>query len=240
MTQNSFGAGRGSRMSVLTGRRAMPTSDDPGALGRAEGDAEPGVSDQARGAAEAAGTTPHLRSTLMASGAIARAQHPHPKEVPMTEPTTSAAGGVAAWKLAGGILGIGIVASALGFLVLLPRTAKEAALRAGATMAGSALIGPFLVAAAYSRWPELFGSGVKLASVMGLEPWFGLFMVGAPLLALGGLPCWWILGAAVLWLERRRGKDLGELARDARADAASVVAIGAAATTSSTAKEPTP
>lgn len=141
----------------------------------------------------------------------------------MSEPASSAAGGFAAWKLAGAILGIGVVASALGFLVLLPKTAKEAALRALATMAGSALLGPFLVAALYSKWPEVFASGVTMADKMGLEPWFGFFIIGAPLLAMGGLPFWWILGAMVLWFENRKAKDLGQLIADARADAGRVV-----------------
>lgn len=142
----------------------------------------------------------------------------------MPEPTSSsAAGGIAAWKLAGGILGIGVVASAMGFLVLLPKTAKEAAVRVVATMIGSAMFGPFLVAALYSHWPEVFASGTRLAVGMGLEPWLGLFIIGAPLIAMGGLPFWWLLGAAVLWLEKRRGKDLGELAADARADVGKVL-----------------
>lgn len=135
----------------------------------------------------------------------------------MAAESASAAGGVALWKVAGGILGIGVVASALGFLVLLPKTPREAAARALATMVGSALLGPALVAGAYSKWPEIFGAGVQLAEKVGLEPWLGLFMVAAPLLAMGGLPFWWLLGALVLWFERRRGKDLGELAEDAQA-----------------------
>lgn len=143
----------------------------------------------------------------------------------MSEPASSAAGGLAAWKIGASILGIGVVASALGFMVLLPKTPREAALRALATMIGSALAGPFLVAAVYSKWPEVFGAGVKLADTAGLEPWFGFFMVGAPLLAIAGLPFWWILGASVLWFDKRRGKDLGELAADARADVGKVVSL---------------
>ncbi|MGE0497042.1 MAG: hypothetical protein AB7I35_01290 [Ramlibacter sp.] len=145
----------------------------------------------------------------------------------MPEPSSSsAAGGLAAWKLGGAILGIGVVASALGFLVLLPKTPREAALRALATMCGSALFGPVLVAALYSRWPELFGAGVTLASQAGLESWVGMFVVGAPILAIAGLPFWWVLGAAVLWFDRRSGKDLGEMAADARRDVTNSVMGG--------------
>lgn len=134
------------------------------------------------------------------------------------EPTSTAAGGFAVWKLGASILGIGVVASGLGFMVLLPRTPREAAMRALATMIGSALVGPFLVFAVYSQWPGLFNAGITFAGKAGLEPWVGLFMTGAPLLALAGLPFWWLLGALVLWFDKRQGKDLGELAADARAD----------------------
>ena len=136
----------------------------------------------------------------------------------MSEPATSAAGGIAAWKIGAGILGIGVVASALGFLVLLPKTPKEAAVRVVATMIGSALFGPLLVAATYHQWPGVFGSAASMATTLGMEPWLGLFMAAAPLLAMAGLPFWWVCGALVLWLDRRKGKDIGELAADAGAD----------------------
>jgi len=110
----------------------------------------------------------------------------------VTEPASSAAGGWAIGKAIGGLLAIGVVASALGFMVLLPKTPKEAAMRILATMAGSALLGPLMVAAAYSRHPEVFSAGATLAQGLGMEAWMGTFMVAAPLLALAGLPCWWI------------------------------------------------
>jgi len=134
----------------------------------------------------------------------------------LAEPTSTGAGGFVLWKAIGGLLGIGVIASGLGFLVLLPKTPREAALRAIATMAGSALLGPLFVAAAYSRYPEVFAAGATVAQTMGMESWLGLFMVAAPLLAMAGLPFWWILGAGVLWLEKRKAKDLGELVADAR------------------------
>jgi hypothetical protein len=146
------------------------------------------------------------------------------KGILMAEPTSSAAGGWALGKAIGGVLAIGVVASALGFLVLLPKTVKEAAVRAIATMAGSALLGPLIVAAAYSRYPEVFSAGATIAQTMGMEAWLGMFMVAAPLLAMAGLPFWWILGALVLWFENRKAKDLGQLVADARADVAKVVA----------------
>jgi hypothetical protein len=142
----------------------------------------------------------------------------------MAEPTSSAVGGVVIWKAIGGLLGIGIIASGLGFMVLLPKTPKEAALRAIATMAGSALLGPLFVAAAYSKYPGIFTSGIELAKHFGMEPWLGMFMVAAPLLAMAGLPFWWILGACVLWFDKRKDKDMGEMISDARSTAAKAVA----------------
>lgn len=145
------------------------------------------------------------------------------KEAIVTEPVSSAAGGMAFAKAIGGVLAIGAVASGLGFLVLLPKTPKEAAMRAIATMAGSLLIGPFFVVAAYYKYPELFTAATAFAERLGMEPFCGLFMVAAPLLAMAGLPFWWILGAAVLWFDKRKGQDLGELAADAKADVVKVV-----------------
>lgn len=133
----------------------------------------------------------------------------------MTEPTHTAAGGLAAYKLGAALLGAGVVASALGFLILMPKTAKEAAVRALATMTGSALLGPILIAALHSHWPTLFSSSAELARLLGLDPLYGLFATAAPILALAGLPFWWVLGAVVRWLDRRKDKDFGELAADA-------------------------
>ena len=41
--------------------------------------------------------------------------------------------------------------------------------------------------------------------------------MAGPIMVVAGLPAWWVLGAVVLWLERRRGKDIGELVQDAGA-----------------------
>ena len=139
------------------------------------------------------------------------------------EPTTTSAGGFAVAKAIGGVLAVGVIASALGFLVMLPKTPREALARILATMAGSAFVGPLFVAAAYSRWPEVFAAGATLAQSLGMESWMGTFMVAAPLLAMAGLPFWWILGAAVLWFERRKAQDLGQMLADARADVSKAV-----------------
>lgn len=141
----------------------------------------------------------------------------------MTEPSSTTAGGFALWKLGTAILGIGVIAAALGFLVMLPRTPKEAAVRSLATLLGSVIFGPILVFFAYQQWPAVFAAGNTMAVTLGLEPWLGTMAAAAPLLAIGGLPCWWILGAIALWLDKRKGKDIAEIAADARADIGKVV-----------------
>jgi hypothetical protein len=42
-----------------------------------------------------------------------------------------------------------------------------------------------------------------------------VLLVAAPFLVLAGLPAWWIVGAVLLWFERRSSKDIAEIAHDA-------------------------
>lgn len=144
----------------------------------------------------------------------------------MSEPASSAAGGIALWKVLTSLFGLAVVASILGFLVAWPKTVKEAAVRAAATVLGSVLFGPFAAVAAYLKWPGLFGAGIEIAQRFGAGEWslfIGALMVATPFICMAGLPFWWILGGVVLWLDKRRGKDIGEMAADARADVRAVL-----------------
>ena len=111
----------------------------------------------------------------------------------------------------------GAAASGLAFLFMWPKSLKEAAIRFACTLLASALGGPFLVIAAHSWWPSLFSSAGQVAVMYGLPVQMGVLFVAAPFLVLAGLPAWWIIGGLVLWFERRRGKDLAEMAHDAAA-----------------------
>jgi hypothetical protein len=111
----------------------------------------------------------------------------------------------------------GAAATGLAFLFMWPKTLKEAAVRFVCTLIASALAGPFLVIAVHSWWPSVFASAGQVAGVYGLPAELGALFVAAPFLVIAGLPAWWILGGLVLWLERRRGKDLGEIVHDAAA-----------------------
>lgn len=141
----------------------------------------------------------------------------------MSEPASSTAGGIALWKLAASLFGAGVLATTLGFLVLWPKTPREALARVFATMLGSALLGPVMCVLAFSHYPSLFDAAQALAVRSGQPDWYGIAVICVPLVCMAGLPFWWLLGAVVLWFENRKGKDLGQLAADARADVGKVV-----------------
>ncbi|KQZ34306.1 hypothetical protein [Massilia sp. Root1485] len=109
----------------------------------------------------------------------------------------------------------GAAATGLAFLFMWPKTIKEAAIRFACTIIASAIAGPFLVIAVHSWWPSLFASAGEVAAMYKMPLEFGMLFAAVPFLVLAGLPAWWILGALVLWFDRRRGKDLGEMAREA-------------------------
>jgi len=65
--------------------------------------------------------------------------------------------------------------------------------------------------------PGMFDSARHVAVLYGSDPALGFLFIAAPLMVAAGLPAWWLLGACVRWLDKRRDKDIGELARDAAA-----------------------
>jgi hypothetical protein len=118
-------------------------------------------------------------------------------------------------KLVGIPVVAGAAAAGLGFLFLWPRSAREAASRFACALIACAVAGPCLVIAVYCWWPALFASAGQVAGLMGGPAELGVLVVAAPILVLAGLPAWWILGALMLWFDRRRSKDIAEIAHDA-------------------------
>ena len=106
-------------------------------------------------------------------------------------------------------------ATSLGFMIMWPRTPKEAFVRIGSTIVVSTFAGPLLVIALRSWWPTLFDAARDIAVLYGLEPSMGVLFIAAPLMVLAGLPAWWILGAIVRWFDSRKDKDIGQLAVEA-------------------------
>jgi hypothetical protein len=118
-------------------------------------------------------------------------------------------------KLAAIPLAAGIAATVLGFLFLSPKSAREAAARFACTLLACAVAGPCLAIAAFCWWPALFASAGQAAALAGGPAELGVLLAAAPFLVLAGLPAWWLLGALLLWFERRRSKDIAEIAHDA-------------------------
>jgi hypothetical protein len=109
----------------------------------------------------------------------------------------------------------GLAATSLGFLFLWPKSGREAAARFVCTLLACTVLGPCLAVAAYCWWPALFASAGEAAAMAGGPAALGVLLVAAPFLVLAGLPAWWLLGAVLLWFERRRSKDIAEIAHDA-------------------------
>jgi hypothetical protein len=71
-----------------------------------------------------------------------------------------------------------------------------------------------LALGAHSWWPGLFDSAKTFGALYAGDPLVGVLIAAAPFMVMAALPAWWLLGGLVLWLDRRRGKDIGELAVD--------------------------
>jgi hypothetical protein len=132
---------------------------------------------------------------------------------PMSIETTAAGGALI--KFFGVPVLAGAAATAFAFLFMWPKTLKEAFIRLACTIMASAIAGPLLVILAHSWWPAMFTSAGQVATLYGGAPEMGFLFIAAPFMVAAGLPAWWIVGAVVLWLDKRRGKDIGELAHDA-------------------------
>lgn len=124
----------------------------------------------------------------------------------------------AAIKLFGGAVISAAFGTALGFALMWPRSAREAVARFTCAFISSFTLGPLLAIAVHSWYPTYFASAREVGTLYGGDALAGLLVAAAPFLVIAALPAWWLLGGVVLWLERRRGKDIGELARDAAAD----------------------
>lgn len=127
---------------------------------------------------------------------------------------TTAAGG-ALIKIFGVPVLAGAAATSLGFMFMWPKTIREAFVRFTCTIFSSVILGPVLVVMARSWWPDLFESAKAVAVLYRSDPALGFLFIAAPLMVMAGLPAWWIIGGIVRWFDKRRDKDIGEMATDA-------------------------
>ena len=136
------------------------------------------------------------------------------------------------------------VASALGFLVIRPRTAWEAMVRIFSTLFASFVFGPPMVAFLHSRHPELFESAAKLAAQEGMTG-LGELYIAWPIVVMCGLPAWWVIGWIMRWFDNRRDKDFTDVVAEAsviwrifKPSGAVAATMVAKTTTTSTAEGP--
>ncbi len=136
--------------------------------------------------------------------------------IPMEPASASSAASVALAKYFGSQIVMGVIATALAFLVLPPKTKTEFFGRMICTLLASYLFGPILVAVVHGWFPGLFDSAAAVAALNGQDPSFGVLYISAPLQVIAGMPAWWIIGAFVRWFDRRQSGDIGDMFADVR------------------------
>lgn len=124
----------------------------------------------------------------------------------MSEPASSAAGGLFAWKAVGGAAGFAAGGAGLATIIVMlmtqPRSPREWAVGLISTVLGSICGGAAVV--------QHFGLQAWLTSYVGLVALLGLCFAC-------GLPAWALVRWTFTWIIARQGKDLGEVVADAKA-----------------------
>lgn len=125
------------------------------------------------------------------------------------DPTSTGAGGIVALKTVFIQTLIASLAGLMGFVLIRPRTVREAVWRFFGAAISSVIFGPFVVAAVHSVWPDLLASANTLAAGDGVG--FASLYFTAPIQIASGLPIWWLLGLGARWMESNRSMTLGSL-----------------------------
>jgi hypothetical protein len=145
----------------------------------------------------------------------------------MSDPASSAAGAVAGAAaghkafLLGLPIAISILAFALGMRIVPLRKGREMRDMMDRLLAcgvSTFVVGLPVLVAILNHFPWMFSGATELASRAGTEPVVGFFAIVGCVMLVCSLPGPWLLVAYLRWFERRRGKDLGELAGDAGRD----------------------
>lgn len=146
----------------------------------------------------------------------------------MTEPTTAAAGGIAGYKLA--LFSLPVIASLLAFwlgLRFVPLRSEDPRgdmlNRVLACLVSGFAIGVPLLVMLMQHMPGFFAAGVQLALMAELPAVAGFFVITGCVLVVSSMPGPWIVAAVFIWLERRKGKDIAEMAQEVREDVANIV-----------------
>lgn len=126
----------------------------------------------------------------------------------MSEPSTTAAAGIAGWKLLAGAGGAAGLAAVVVMLMTQPRSPREWAVGLITTVVGSIFGGAALV-----QYLDLHGWLATMPGTVGL---IGLCFAC-------GLPAWAITRWTFTWIIRRDGKAIDEVVQDAADSARNVV-----------------
>lgn len=114
---------------------------------------------------------------------------------------------MAGWKFIGGLAGVAAIGAGLASLVVMctmtPRSPKEWAVGITSTVMGSVC------------------GGAAVVQYYGLHDWTRDYVGMVAVLGIVftcGLPAWALVRWAFNWIEKRQGKDLGEVFQDAKND----------------------
>jgi hypothetical protein len=123
----------------------------------------------------------------------------------MAEPASSGVAGLAGWKLIGGLATVLAIAATLAAVVVMcmtpPRHAREWVVGIISTILGS------------------IAGGAALVHYLGIQAWTQDYLGLVAVLGLAfvaGLPAWTLVRATFTYLEKQRGKDILEIAKDVK------------------------
>lgn len=141
----------------------------------------------------------------------------------MTEPTTTTGGALLLGKIIA--VSMPVLASLVAFWLgirFVPirkeHVYEDMINRVIACLISSCVLGITALTLLYNHYPSVFEASQNLAVMAGLSGAAGFFTFTGCVLIVCATPGPWIVAAFFLWLEKRKGKDIGEMLKDLRHD----------------------